>query len=72
MPMTVPIGPAIGRKVVPGMTKAPHPTLHPKASAHAPRVDKYGKGPRFAASLVDLFMVIRSFSKEFPYDCSSV
>ena len=37
MPGTVPSGPATGRNVVPGMTKAPQPTLQPNASAHAPR-----------------------------------
>ena len=36
MPMTVPNGPAIGRKVVPGMINAPQPTAHPNASAQAP------------------------------------
>jgi len=45
MPMTVPRGPATGRKVVPGMTKAPQPTLHPKASAHAPRGVRYLTSP---------------------------
>ena len=37
MARTVPAGPPTGRKVVPGMTKEPQPTLLPKASAHAPR-----------------------------------
>ena len=40
-PSTVPHGPAMGRKVVPGMTKEPQPTLHPKARAHTPRGDRY-------------------------------
>ena len=41
IPIAVPSGPAIGRKVVPGMTKAPQPTLQPKDSAHTPSGDKY-------------------------------
>ena len=34
MPIADPRGPAIGRKVVPGMTNEPQPTLQPKDSAH--------------------------------------
>jgi len=30
----VPIGPATGRKVVPGMTNTPQPTMQPKEIAH--------------------------------------
>ena len=41
MPMAVPSGPAIGRKVVPGMTKAPQPTAHPKDSAHTLTGERY-------------------------------
>ncbi|MBR4555005.1 MAG: hypothetical protein IKO27_05370 [Ruminococcus sp.] len=37
----VPAGPAIGRKVVPGITKAPQPTLHPNESAQAPSIPRY-------------------------------
>ena len=34
-PSTVPMGPAMGKNVVPGMTKAPQPTAQPKDSAQA-------------------------------------
>jgi hypothetical protein len=37
----VPAGPATGRKVVPGMTKTPQPTIQPKAIAHTSKGDKY-------------------------------
>ena len=33
--MAVPSGPATGRKVVPGMTNEPQPTVQPSDSAHA-------------------------------------
>ena len=36
MPITVPSGPATGRKLLPGIMKAPQPTAQPKDSAHAP------------------------------------
>ena len=52
MPSTVPMGPAMGRKVLPGMTKEPQPTAQPKASAHAPRGDRYFVSPLFSA-LID-------------------
>ena len=42
MPIAVPIGPAMGSMVEPGSTKAPQPTLQPKASAQAPRLLRYG------------------------------
>ena len=38
-PIKVPIGPATGRKVVPGITNAPQPTLHPNPRAQAPTGD---------------------------------
>lgn len=43
MPMasSVPSGPATGRKVVPGMTKAPQPMMHPSESAQTSSGDKY-------------------------------
>ena len=44
MPSAVPTGPAMGRKVVPGMTKEPQPTLQPKARAHAPQRRKRPHG----------------------------
>ena len=48
-----PTGPARGRKVVPGMTKAPQPTLHPKASAHAPSPERYaGTSRNFVFSVI--------------------
>ena len=40
MPMAVPNGPAIGRKVVPGMINAPQPTAHPNASDQTPSGDR--------------------------------
>ena len=40
IPIAVPALPASGRNVVPGMTNAPQPTLHPNASAHAPGADR--------------------------------
>jgi hypothetical protein len=42
--MSVPPGPATGRNVEPGMTKAPHPTMQPKAIAHASREERYLSG----------------------------
>ena len=42
IPSAVPHGPAIGRKVVPGMIKAPHPTAQPKDNAKAPKGERYG------------------------------
>jgi hypothetical protein len=41
IPILVPIGPAVGRKVVPGITKDPHPTAHPKERAHTFRGERY-------------------------------
>ena len=40
-PSAVPAGPASGKKVVPGITKEPHPTLQPNESAHAPNAVRY-------------------------------
>ena len=34
-PITVPSGPATGRKLLPGIIKAPQPTAQPKESAQA-------------------------------------
>ena len=45
MPATVPIGPATGRNVVPGMTNAPHPTAQPNDSAHAITGERYRESP---------------------------
>ena len=36
IPMTVPSGPATGRKVLPGIMNAPQPTAQPRESAQAP------------------------------------
>ena len=36
-----PAGPAIGKNVVPGMTKAPQPIMQPKAIAHTSSGDRY-------------------------------
>lgn len=41
MAITVPAGPATGRKVVPGMAKTPQPTIQPKAIAQTSIGDKY-------------------------------
>ena len=38
--LTVPAGPAAGRKVVPGITKAPQPTMQPKAMAQTSKGDR--------------------------------
>ena len=47
--MTVPAGPAAGRKVVPGIAKTPQPTMQPNAIAHTVISLKYGFSPPFAA-----------------------
>ena len=39
-PSAEPNGPAMGRKVVPGITNEPQPTAQPKASAHIENVEK--------------------------------
>ena len=39
--ISVPIGPATGRNVVPGMTKTPQPTMQPKEIAHISNDEKY-------------------------------
>ena len=41
IPIAVPTGPAFGRNVVPGMTKAPHPTMKPNDSAQAEAGERY-------------------------------
>lgn len=38
--IAVPAGPAMGRKVVPGMANTLHPTMQPKASAQASICDR--------------------------------
>ena len=38
---TVPVGPARGRNVVPGMTKAPQPTVQPKAIEKTSSRERY-------------------------------
>ena len=40
IPIAVPSGPAIGKNVVPGITKAPQPTAHPKDNAQTLSGDK--------------------------------
>ena len=42
IPIAVPMGPASGRNVVPGMTNEPQPTAQPKESAQTAIGDKYG------------------------------
>ena len=44
-PKHVPTGPAEGRNVVPGITKAPHPTAHPKESAQTCNGERYLSEP---------------------------
>ena len=39
-PSSVPSGPAMGRNVVPGITKAPQPTTQPKDSAQTATGDR--------------------------------
>ena len=75
MPITVPSGPATGKNVVPGMTKAPHPTLQPKASAQAPSGDRYAVNP-FSFPFMDLsifcclpLLPIRFYKKKNTTDC---
>ena len=41
MAISVPAGPASGRKVFPGMANTPQPTMQPKAIAHTSRGDRY-------------------------------
>ena len=48
MAISVPAGPATGRKVVPGMTKAPQPTMQPKAIAQTSTRDRYLSSALFA------------------------
>ena len=55
MAMTVPIGPAMGRNVVPGMTKAPQPIMHPKAIAHTSIGERYLSKP---CGMVSLLIVL--------------
>ena len=55
MAITVPIGPAMGRNVVPGMTKAPQPIMHPKAIAHTSIGERYLSKP---CGLVSVFIVL--------------
>ena len=45
IPVRVPAGPAAGRKVVPGMTKEPHPTAHPNDSPHTASGERYRSSP---------------------------
>lgn len=40
MEISVPRGPATGKKVVPGITNAPQPTMQPKAMAHTSSLDR--------------------------------
>ena len=40
-PIIEPSGPARGKNVVPGITKAPHPTAQPNAKAQTESGDKY-------------------------------
>ena len=40
MDMMVPVGPATGRKVEPGMTKEPQPTMQPKAIAQTSSLER--------------------------------
>ena len=41
MEITVPMGPATGRKVEPGIMKAPQPMMQPKAIAQTSSGDRY-------------------------------
>ena len=40
MAITVPAGPATGRKVLPGMANTPQPTMQPKAIPHTSSLDR--------------------------------
>lgn len=45
MAIAVPAGPATGKNVVPGITKAPHPMMQLKDRAHTSSFDKYYERP---------------------------
>ena len=53
MPIAVPTGPAIGKKVVPGITNAPQPTLQPNDSAQTPSGYRYFFKDVLLAVMVD-------------------
>ena len=55
--ITVPSGPATGRKVVPGMANTPQPTMQPKAIAQTSITDKY----RSSGLEIVVFSVFMSF-----------
>lgn len=52
MARIVPAGPATGRKLVPGITNAPQPTIQPKAMAHTSREDRYLSIPFYIDLLI--------------------
>ena len=45
MAISVPAGPATGKNVVPGITKAPQPTMQPKAIAQTSTGERYRSSP---------------------------
>jgi hypothetical protein len=57
IPRTVPTGPEFGRKVVPGIKKAPHPIPHPKESPQASTELRY-LGKEYPESVDDSFSLI--------------
>ena len=60
MPRAVPAGPAFGKNVVPGITNAPHPTAHPKDSAHTDIGERYLPKPLLFSLVMSRSSVIIS------------
>ena len=53
MAIAVPAGPATGRKVVPGMTNAPHPMMQLSDSANTSKREGYFAMPVFCRSIFE-------------------
>ena len=60
-PIKAPNGPALGKNVVPGITKEPQPRLLPKAKANAPI------GVRYLAKLL-LLLTVGSFCSDISFN----
>jgi hypothetical protein len=56
-PITVPHGPAAGKKVVPGITKAPQPTAQPNDSAHTAGIERYFVIPGFSLNFPNILII---------------
>ena len=64
MAITVPAGPATGRKVLPGIANTPQPTIQPKAMLHTSRGDRYRSSAFFSS-------VMRQVSVSLFHGCFS-